>query len=61
MSHTPCCGFHYDTYIDIAVVETATYGSYVMYELIVLKNTSVFHLLCDMEKYSTRPMNKVFA
>ena len=40
-SHTPCCGFHYKTYIGInpyhtlAAVGTAMYDSYVIRDLIL--------------------------
>ena len=66
-SHNLCSGFHYETYIGIslyrtlAVVWIEMYGSYVMCDLIVWENTNVVHFSCDMGKYSTCSMNKVFA
>ena len=42
-------------------MRTTIYGSYVISDVIVLENTNVVHFSCDMGKYSTCPMNKVFA
>ena len=40
---------------------TAIYGSYIICDLIVWENTNGVHFSCDMGKYSTCPMDKVFA
>ena len=57
-------GFHYETTpksFSHSAQRFAIYDSYVICELIVWENTSVVHISCDMVKYSTCTMNKVFA
>ena len=64
LSHTLCCGFHYETYIGIspyhtlAVVCTGMYGSYVMCDLIVWENTNVVNFSCDKRKKAHVPRIK---
>ena len=44
-----------------AVVWTALYGNYVICDFIVRENTNVVHFSCDIGKYITCLMRKVFA
>ena len=65
ISHTLRSDFYYETYIRINPYRilccgwTAFYGRYIICDLIVRKTNAV-HFSCDMGKYSTCPMNKMF-